>query len=78
MSEPISNERYVEAMRIALDEAAQARESGDVPVGAVLLDDQGASWSPATTIVARSFATLRPMRKCWCCRTGPARFRSGD
>jgi tRNA(adenine34) deaminase len=32
---------YDEAMRAALDEARRARESGDVPIGAVVLDASG-------------------------------------
>lgn len=41
MSDPISEFDYTSAMRIALDAAALAGEAGDVPVGAVLLDEQG-------------------------------------
>ena len=41
MSEPISTSDYETAMRTALEEAAEARTHGDVPVGAVLLDPDG-------------------------------------
>jgi tRNA(adenine34) deaminase len=41
VSEPISNPDYTDLMRLALDLAAEAGASGDVPVGAVLLDDTG-------------------------------------
>jgi len=41
MSEPISTSAYETAMRTALEEAAEARTHGDVPVGAVLLDPDG-------------------------------------
>ena len=41
VTEPISNEIYEKAMRVALDEAQKAAASGDVPVGAVLLDQAG-------------------------------------
>ena len=41
MSDPISESSYIEHMRTALDAARQAGESGDVPVGAVLLDESG-------------------------------------
>lgn len=41
MSEPISISDYREAMTLALEEARQASSSGDVPVGAVLLDATG-------------------------------------
>jgi tRNA(adenine34) deaminase len=34
--------RYEEAMRLALDEAAQAAAEGEIPIGAVLLDESGA------------------------------------
>lgn len=42
VTEPISNSSYREAMKAALDQARQAGEAGDVPVGAVLLDESGA------------------------------------
>lgn len=42
MRDPISDLNYTNAMRSALDEAARAAEAGDVPVGAVLLDEAGA------------------------------------
>ena len=45
MTEPISNNTYLEPMETALAAAREAGEAGDVPVGAVLLDD-------ADTIVA--------------------------
>jgi tRNA(adenine34) deaminase len=41
MTEPTSPEHYVEPMRQALNAAAEAATAGDVPVGAVLLDDSG-------------------------------------
>ncbi len=41
MSEPTSTYEY--AMRQALEAAAEASASGDVPVGAVLLDGEGAT-----------------------------------
>ncbi|HUF94692.1 MAG TPA: nucleoside deaminase [Acidimicrobiia bacterium] len=41
MTQPISNSSYREAMNAALDQARQAGEAGDVPVGAVLLDESG-------------------------------------
>lgn len=34
--------RYEEVMRLALDEAAQAAAEGEIPIGAVLLDESGA------------------------------------
>ncbi|MDP3984482.1 MAG: tRNA adenosine(34) deaminase TadA [Acidimicrobiia bacterium] len=37
----MSNSSYREAMNAALDQARQAGEAGDVPVGAVLLDKSG-------------------------------------
>ncbi len=42
MTEPISTQTYESAMRAALEAAREALEHGDVPVGAVLLDHQGA------------------------------------
>jgi tRNA(adenine34) deaminase len=39
MSQPISPDVYSEPMRTALRAAAEAAASGDVPVGAVLLDE---------------------------------------
>lgn len=42
VSEPIPNAEYLEPMRTALSAAGQAADAGDVPVGAVLLDDTGA------------------------------------
>jgi tRNA(adenine34) deaminase len=41
MPEPIASEAYVDPMRLALEAARQAAAAGDVPVGAVVLDDQG-------------------------------------
>lgn len=41
MSEPIPDSHYREAMEVALAEAQRAADSGDVPVGAVLLDSSG-------------------------------------
>lgn len=41
MTEPISNPDYSQAMQIALEAATEAGATGDVPVGAVLLDDDG-------------------------------------
>ncbi len=41
MSEPISTIAFEQAMKSALDEARLALVHGDVPVGAVLLDDAG-------------------------------------
>ena len=41
MSEPIPDSHYQEAMEVALAEAQRAADSGDVPVGAVLLDSSG-------------------------------------
>jgi tRNA(adenine34) deaminase len=41
MTDPISPNIYLAAMRTALDAAAEAAENGDVPVGAVLLDAAG-------------------------------------
>lgn len=41
MTEPISTANYETAMELALDEAAMAAAGGDVPVGAVLLDEAG-------------------------------------
>lgn len=42
VSEPIPNAEYLQPMRTALSAAGQAADAGDVPVGAVLLDDTGA------------------------------------
>ena len=39
MTEPISNNIYEDPMRIALNAAEEAASTGDVPVGAVLLDE---------------------------------------
>lgn len=41
MTEPISKSRYDEPMRVALAAASSAGKAGDVPVGAVLLDENG-------------------------------------
>ena len=41
MTEPISSNTYFEPMEAALAAAREAGEAGDVPVGAVLLDDNG-------------------------------------
>jgi tRNA(adenine34) deaminase len=41
MTEPTSPERYIDPMREALTAASEAAASGDVPVGAVLLDASG-------------------------------------
>lgn len=41
MKEPTSPDRYIDPMRQALKAAAEAAASGDVPVGAVLLDASG-------------------------------------
>jgi tRNA(adenine34) deaminase len=42
MPEPTPSDNYVEPMRIALDAAREALTTDDVPVGAVLLDAEGA------------------------------------
>jgi tRNA(adenine34) deaminase len=42
MPEPTPSDADVVAMRLALDEAREALSTGDVPVGAVLLDEAGA------------------------------------
>jgi len=39
VTEPISNDNYEDPMRTALKAAEEAASSGDVPVGAVLLDE---------------------------------------
>ena len=41
MTHPTTNDSYIEPMREALRAAADAKSSGDVPVGAVLLDHSG-------------------------------------
>lgn len=41
MTEPISPDPYIDPMRVALKAAAAAAATGDVPVGAVLLDASG-------------------------------------
>jgi tRNA(adenine34) deaminase len=41
MPEPTPPESYIPAMRLALEEAGKALATGDVPVGAVLLDEAG-------------------------------------
>jgi len=41
MTEPISNNSYLEPMRAALAAGREAGKAGDVPVGAVILDDAG-------------------------------------
>ena len=41
MSEPMPSDRYVDPMRRALKAAAEAASTGDVPVGAVLIDPSG-------------------------------------
>ena len=41
MKEPTSPDRYVDPMRQALKAASEAAASGDVPVGAILLDASG-------------------------------------
>src|SRR3970040_1088666 len=41
MTEPTSPDQYIDAMRQALKAASEAAASGDVPVGAVLLDVSG-------------------------------------
>ena len=40
-TEPIPNTEYLKPMRAALSAAGDAADAGDVPVGAVLLDDDG-------------------------------------
>src|SRR5688572_9534636 len=42
MAEPMPLDRYIDPMRRALKAAAEAASTGDVPVGAVLLDAAGA------------------------------------
>jgi tRNA(adenine34) deaminase len=41
MKEPTSPDRYIDPMRQALKAASEAAASGDVPVGAILLDASG-------------------------------------
>lgn len=41
MTHPTSPDSYLEPMREALRAATEAESSGDVPIGAVLLDDSG-------------------------------------
>ena len=41
VTEPIPNHEYIEPMQTALTAARQAADAGDVPVGAVLLDEDG-------------------------------------
>ena len=41
MTEPIPNLDYVETMKAALAAATEAAAAGDVPVGAILLDEDG-------------------------------------
>ena len=41
VTEPIPNTEYLKPMRAALSAAGDAADAGDVPVGAVLLDDDG-------------------------------------
>ena len=41
MTDPISSNDYQDPMRIALEAAGEAASAGDVPVGAVLLEDSG-------------------------------------
>ncbi len=41
MTQPIALDRYIDAMQLALEAASRAAVAGDVPVGAVLLDDSG-------------------------------------
>ena len=41
MTEPIPNLDYVEPMKAALAAATEAAATGDVPVGAILLDEDG-------------------------------------
>ncbi|MGH8949723.1 MAG: nucleoside deaminase [Acidimicrobiia bacterium] len=42
MAEPMPSDRYIDPMRMALKAASEAMTAGDVPVGAVLLDSDGA------------------------------------
>jgi len=42
MAEPMPSDRYIDPMRKALKAATEAVSSGDVPVGALLLDATGA------------------------------------
>jgi tRNA(adenine34) deaminase len=42
MAEPLPSDRYIDPMRLALKAADEAASTGDVPVGAVLLDASGA------------------------------------
>lgn len=42
MAEPLPSDRYIDPMRLALKAAGEAASTGDVPVGAVLLDASGA------------------------------------
>jgi len=42
MAEPPPSDRYIDPMRLALKAADEAAKTGDVPVGAVLLDASGA------------------------------------
>ena len=41
MPDPLPSDRYIDPMRVALKAAAEAINLGDVPVGAVLLDESG-------------------------------------
>jgi len=41
MAEPMPSDRYIDPMRQALNAAAEAASTGDVPVGALLLDATG-------------------------------------
>lgn len=41
MPDPLPSDRYIDPMRLALKAAAEAIGHGDVPVGAVLLDESG-------------------------------------
>lgn len=41
MAEPMPSDRYIDPMRQALEAASEAAGSGDVPVGALLLDATG-------------------------------------
>ena len=70
-----SEGRWLPAMRAALDEARLAPATGDVPVGAVVVDPDGAVLAGGRNS-ARPRGTPPAMPRWWPC--GPRRRRAGE
>ena len=70
MAQPMPSDRYIDPMRQALEAATEAVSSGDVPVGALLLDATGA------VVDCRSQSAGGTVRSHGACRD-PGDFGSG-